>query len=119
MIFSIITIKNKLHLREYSRSYLEQVESIYRNEIEEAILTMVYQLDRFGEISEKIDIHNAKMRRVGLPGLGYQFDETGSTKDLPRVEMLMTKEKLGTLGIDSLLRLNSFYNNRCVKIISE
>ena len=115
----IAKIKNKLHLREYSRSYLEQVESIYRNEIEEAILTMVYQLDRFGEISEKIDIHNAKMRRVGLPGLGYQFDETGSTKDLPRVETLMTKEKLGTLGIDSLLRLNSFYNNRCAKIISE
>lgn len=111
--------KKSYHIKDYIQTYLERIEPVFKEEVENSILSMVYQLDRFGEISEKIEIHNERMRRCGLPGLGYHSDINPTYKGLPDVQTLMRKENLSKLSIDALLRMNSFYNNRFAKILSE
>lgn len=114
-----LKIKNSFHIKDYIQSYVERLEPVYKSEIVNSIFASVYQLDRFGEIYEKIEAHNDRMRRYGLPGLGYQSDEKEIYPKLPRFEQLMTEENLMKQNIDDLLTLNAFYNNRFAKVMNE
>lgn len=116
---SSLRIKSAFHMKDYIQTYVERLEPVYKTEIVNSILSMVYQLDRFGEIYEKIEVHNDRMRRYGLPGLGYQSDEKEIYPKLPRFEQLMTEDNLMKQNIDDLLTLNAFYNNRFAKIMNE
>lgn len=116
---STLKIKNAFHIKDYIQSYVDRLEPVFKNEIVNSILSIVYQLDRFGEIYEKIESHNDRMNRYGLPGLGYQSDEKEIYPNLPRFEQLMTEELLMKQNVEDLLILNVFYNNRFAKVMNE
>lgn len=116
---SSLKIKNAFHMKDYIQTYVERLEPIYKTEIVNSILAIVYQLDRFGEIYEKIEAHNDRMNRFGLPGFGYQSDEKEIYPNLPRFEELMTEDVLMRQNVEDLLILNVFYNNRFAKVMNE
>lgn len=114
--------KRSNYIKDYIPSYLERLEPVYRENLEASIASRFCQLDKFGEIVDNVENHNERMRRIGLPGLGYSCEEQitlpGGTS-LPKVQSLMNKATLSNLDIDVLLRMNSFYNNRIAKVISD
>lgn len=112
-------IKKTYFIKDYITSYIERFEPIYRRELEGSIVSLFSQLERFGEISEKVEIHNNKMKRYNLPGLGYYSEEKPIYDGLPKVQDLLKEDNLSKLSIDTLLRMNSFYNNRFAKVINE
>lgn len=116
---STLKIKNAFHMKDYIQTYVERLEPVFKTEIVNSILSIVYQLDRFGEIYEKIEAHNDRMNRFGLPGLGYQSDEKEIYPNLPRFEELMTEKLLMQQNVEDLLILNVFYNNRFAKVMNE
>ena len=116
----VIKIKKSFFIKDYIQSlYISRLEPLYKSEIVNSILSSVYQLDRFGEIYEKIEAHNDRMNRFGLPGLGYQSNEKEIYPNLPKFEELMTKEHLMKQNIEDLLLLNVFYNNRLAKVMNQ
>lgn len=114
--------KTSNYIKDYITGYLERLEPVYRENLESSIASRFCQLDKFGEIVDNVENHNERMRRIGLPGLGYSFDEEiklpGGTS-LPKVQSLMNQGVLSNLDIDVLLRMNSFYNNRIAKVIND
>lgn len=117
---SALKYKKTNFVKDYITGYLERLEEVYRENLENSIITTFNQLDEFGEIEENIEYHNEKMRRNALPGLGYSTNNNGNNKfDLPNARDLIRKDSLKEIDIDVLLRMNSFYNNRLAKVISE
>lgn len=119
---AVMKYKTSNYIKDYVNSYLERLEPAYRENLEDSIMSSFKQLEEFGEIARDIDKHNKKMRRIGLPGLGYATEECEKMPagtELPKVQDLMNKKNLSTLDIDVLLRMNSFYNNRLAKVIND
>ena len=119
---AVLKYKSSNFVKDYVIGYLERLEPLYRENLENSILSSFEQLDRFGEIHLGIKKHNDKMKRICLPGLGYSRPEKESLPSgtvLPKVEELMTRKNLANQDIDVLLRMNSFYNNRLAKVISD
>lgn len=118
---SAVKYKNSNALKDYVVSYLERLEPLYRENLETSIISRVSQLDNLGEIAGNVELHNEKMRRIGLPGLGYfvENNNKGNYEGAPKVEDLMSRSTLSSLDIDVLLRMNSFYNNRFAKVIND
>lgn len=119
---AVMKYKTGNYVKDYITSYLERLEPLYRENLENSIISRFCQLDQFGEIAENVENHNERMRRIGLPGLGYSFDNNITLSGgvtLPNIEGLVNKETLSKLDIDVLLRMNSFYNNRLAKVISD
>lgn len=119
---AVLKYKSSNFVKDYVNGYLERLEPIYRENLENSILSSFEQLDRFGEIHSGIKKHNDKMKRIGLPGLGYSRPEKETLPSgtvLPKVEDLMTRNNLASQDIDVLLRMNSFYNNRLAKVIND
>ena len=118
----VIKYKTSNFIKDYITGYLERLEPLYRENLESSIISRFCQLDKFGEVVENVENHNERMKRIGLPGLGYSFDEeitlAGGTT-LPKLQTLINKEVLSNLDIDVLLRMNSFYNNRLAKVIND
>ena len=122
----ILKIKAANFLKDYLNSYLERLEPVYRENLEDSILSSLYQLECFGELEDNIKVHNERMKRVGLPGLGYYLDEVDENGDiqpgnekLPKISELVRSGELRKLDIDVLLRMNSFYNNRFAKVLND
>lgn len=122
----ILKIKATNLLKDYMNSYLERLEPLYRENLEDSILSSLYQLESFGELDDNIKVHNERMKRVGLPGLGYYLEETDENGDkqpgndvLPKISELVKSGELRKLDIDVLLRMNSFYNNRFAKVLND
>ena len=119
---AVLKYKAGNFVKDYVNGYLERLEPIYRENLENSILSSFEQLDRFGEIHSGIKKHNDKMKRIGLPGLGYARPEKPTLPSgtvLPKVEDLMNRNNLASQDIDVLLRMNSFYNNRLAKVIND
>lgn len=119
---SAMKYKTNNYIKDYISGYLERLEPVYRENLVNSIMSIFNQLDRFGEITESVENHNERMRRIGLPGLGYSCDEPvtlAGNVTLPTIRTLINKESLLGLDIDALLRMNSFYNNRLAKVISD
>lgn len=119
---AVLKYKANNFVKDYINGYLERLEPIYRENLENSILSSFEQLDRFGEIHLGIKKHNDKMKRIGLPGLGYARQEKETLPSgtvLPKVEDLMNRNSLASQDIDVLLRMNSFYNNRLAKVIND
>lgn len=118
----VLKYKSSNFIKDYVTGYLERLETLYRENLENSIISRFCQLDQFGEIAENVENHNERMKRIGLPGLGYSFDEeitlAGGTT-LPKIQSLINRETLSNLDIDVLLRMNSFYNNRLAKVIND
>lgn len=118
----VLKYKSSNFIKDYVTGYLERLEPLYRENLENSIISRFCQLDQFGEVVENVENHNERMRRIGLPGLGYSFDEevtlAGGTT-LPKIQTLINRETLSNLDIDVLLRMNSFYNNRLAKVIND
>ncbi len=108
--------KRKYALKEYIDQYIEDLEPEFRDETKESIISIVYELDHLGEIANGIDIHNLRMNRIRLPGLGY-FSESNPDENLPKIQNLLNVDYLDKVDLDVLMRMNSFYNNRFAKII--
>lgn len=122
----VLKIKAANFLKDYLNSYLERLEPVYRENLEDSILSSLYQLECFGELEDNIKVHNERMKRVGLPGLGYYLDEVDENGDiqpgnekLPKISELVRSGELRKLDIDVLLRMNSFYNNRFAKVLND
>lgn len=113
----IIKYKKKYSLKDYATTLSERMEEGLIDELVNSIISLAYQLDRFGELAKYIENHAEKMNRICLPGLKY-VEKEEETADNPSVIKLFTEEKLRNLPLDVLLRMNSFYNNRFAKIIS-
>lgn len=119
---AIMKYKSSYYIKDYINTYLERLEPEYKENLANSIFTTFNQLEAFGDIASDIEKHNEKMRRIGLPGLGYATDgkeKSLSGSALPKVKDLMSKKNLLDLDIDVLLRLNSFYNNRFAKVIND
>lgn len=119
---SVLKYKANNFVKDYVTGYLERLEAIYRENLENSILSSFEQLEQFGEIYLGVKKHNDKMKRIGLPGLGYARPEKESLPSgtaLPKVEDLMSGRNLANQDIDVLLRMNSFYNNRLAKVIND
>ncbi len=119
---AVLKYKAGNFVKDYVNGYLERLEPVYRENLENSILSSFEQLDRFGEIHSGIKKHNDKMKRIGLPGLGYARPEKPTLPSgtvLPKVEDLMNRNNLASQDIDVLLRMNSFYNNRLAKVIND
>ena len=118
----VMKYKTSNCIKDYVSGYLERLEPLYRQNLEDSIISTFCQLDKFGEIVQSVEKHNSKMKRIGLPGLGYAIED-GETIDggtvLPKVQDLMKKDSLSKLDIDVLLRMNSCYNNRLAKVIND
>lgn len=117
---SAIKYKNSNYIKDYIDTYLDRLEPLYRENLESSIISRIEQIDSFGELVGSVDHYNERMRRIGLPGLGY-FINGGKKNyydELPRVDELIHKDMLSQLDIDVLLRMNSFYNNRLAKVIN-
>lgn len=108
--------KKKYNLKEYIDRYIEELEPQFRDELKESIISIVYELDHLGEIANSIDIHNIRMNRLRLSGLGY-FSENNTDESLPKIQNLLNSDYLDKVDIDVLMRMNSFYNNRFAKKI--
>ena len=117
---AVLKYKKANYIKDYVTTYLERLEPMYREELENAVISRFCQLDQFGEVVENLENHNTRMRRIGLPGLGYFIDDNPEgTSNFPKIKDLMNKEILRGLDIDVLLRMNSFYNNRLAKVIND
>lgn len=119
---AVLKYKASNFVKDYINGYLERLEPIYRENLENSILSSFEQLEQFGEIYSGIKKHNDKMKRIGLPGLGYARPEKETLPSgtvLPKVEDLMNRNNLASQDIDVLLRMNSFYNNRLAKVIND
>ena len=113
----ILKYKKRYSIKEYTSKYLEILEKVFKEELISSILSMFTQLNNLGEIEPHINVHNQKMKKIALPGLQYFSDTVNDDQKYPRVEKLLTREELNHLDIDTLLRMNSFYNNRFAKVI--
>jgi len=119
--------KKKFSVKDYTKLYADRVEESYREELKLSIISLVSQLDRLGEITDATEKHNKNMDKINLPGLKYYVEDDEQKKDdsnspefnLPKVDSLLTSDQLDKLDIDTLLRMNSFYNNRFARIIKE
>ena len=119
---SVLKYKTNNFIKDYVTGYMERLEAVYRENLEKSILSSFGQLEQFGEIYLGIKKHNDKMKRIGLPGLGYSRPEKETLPSgmvLPKVEDLMNGKNLANQDIDVLLRMNSFYNNRLAKVIND
>ena len=119
---AVLKYKASNFVKDYIPGYLERLEPLYRENLENSIISRFCQLDQFGEIADNVVNHNERMRRIGLPGLGYSCDQEltlAGGVSLPKLQTLINKESLSNLDIDVLLRMNSFYNNRLAKVISD
>jgi len=116
-----------VNVKDYTKLYADRVEESYREELKLSIISLVSQLDRLGEITDATEKHNKNMDKINLPGLKYYVEDDEQKKDdsnspefnLPKVDSLLTSDQLDKLDIDTLLRMNSFYNNRFARIIKE
>ena len=106
------------------------VRDCLKIELIDSIILMVCQLDSFGQIFQNMDLHNYIMTRLNLPGLIFkvpleQLPQGTKIRDIMQYynskatgyRILMGKESLKNLDIESLLQLNSFYNNRLAKVL--
>lgn len=106
------------------------IRDCLKNELIDSIILMVYQLDSFGQIFQNMALHNSIMVRLKLPGLIFKVSPEQLPEDCKIADVmeyynskatgyriLMSKESLKNLDIESLLQLNSFYNNRLAKVL--
>lgn len=111
----ILKYKKLYSIKEFTTAATQLKETYLRDELKASIMTTFLQLDNLGEITDNLDIHNNRMQKVALPGLQYFSEEATDEQKYPKVNQLLTPENLDKLDIDTLLRLNSFYNNRFAK----